>query len=454
MSIRFKLTLLITLLFVSVVFPGAMFVILNARQAVSKELESNAELALQLLTVAAISGTTEHLQAWRSTLMNNINELPNIRHLNISIRAENDTPGMPVAELGESLVTAVPSWFTRMVAPPPTEFRRRLSSPHVPYTEIVVRPDPTDELHEAWTETRLLLGLLLLLVLLVNGLIFLAIGRALRPIHRVLDALNVIELGDYRARLPRFNSPELNEISRSFNQMAKVLELERQARRALSKRTFAIQEDERRHLAHELHDELGQSISAIKAVAVFIAQRKHLIGTPVQEAADSIVSICNNVFDVVRGMMNRLRPFILDEFGLETALERIVDDWNSHHRNCSCRLVVEGNSLNLSNEVQINIYRIVQECLTNIAKHAQASAAEIHMAVVESVNDRAAKYLTLDIKDNGRGFDKTQRRHGFGLLGIRERVEAMNGTLDVNTSLGTGVLVHIYLPVQALGNAR
>ena len=453
MSLRFRLNILIIALFALVLLLGSIFVIVNARQAISQELESSANLALQLLTAATMTSMTEQQHKWRLSLMQNLNTLTKVRHLNISIIGGDERPIMPVIRNATQLESVAPSWFVRLVAPAPSEFRRRLSTPHVPYTEIVIRPNPADEIAEAWNETRVLLGLLFSLVLLINVLVFLTTGRSFKPINQILDALKVIEQGNYRARLPQFSLPELDQISRSFNHMAHFLELARQEKRLLTKRSLAIQEDERRHLAQELHDELGQSISAIKALSVSIGQHRDVTNTVVAEGARSIASICDHVYDVVRGMMNRLRPIILDEFGLQTILERMVDDWNTYHEDTFCRLTVEGDLQHLSNEYKINLYRIVQECLNNIAKHANASEAEIRLQYPEQSNHLAANHLRLTVKDNGRGFDVQQRPRGLGLLGMRERVEALNGALQIDATAGAGVRIDFSIPVEITGAA-
>ena len=135
-----------------------------------------------------------------------------------------------------------------------------------------MRADPGDEIAESWDDARPLLLLVLGVSIIANGLLYVVIGRWLRPVERIVAAMDGIEQGDYRARLPAFELPELANVASKFNHMAEVLERSREQNRHLAQQTLAIQEGERRALAHELHDELGQSISAINAVAVSIAQ--------------------------------------------------------------------------------------------------------------------------------------------------------------------------------------
>ncbi len=450
MSLRLRLNLLINLVFSFVFTVAVVFVILNAQKSVAEEIESSARLTLQLLTAATMSVAAEDQRRLQTALVQNLGTLGNIRHLNIALLGGDGRTILPATTHFEHTIAAAPHWFVRLVAPSPTEFRRRLSAPEQPYTEIVIRPDPADEITEVWKESRLLLGSLFVFTLMANGLIFLTLGRALRPIDRISAALNIIEHGDYKARLPYFNMPEFGGISEKFNRMAQELERHKKENQGLIKRTLAIQENERRHLARELHDELGQSISAIKAVALSMGQHSIARESSVRESAKSIVSICNHVYAVVRRMMSRLRPEILDELGIVTALERMVDDWNARHEDVFCRFTPSVRVGSLGEEIDINLYRIVQECLTNVAKHANATDVTIEMRLIENEPLSRPKQLELDIRDNGSGFDDQDHPRGFGLLGMRERVASLNGNMELYAASGEGVRIRILLPIESL----
>lgn len=269
-----------------------------------------------------------------------------------------------------------------------------------------------------------------------------AVGRWLRPLERVAAALEGIEHGDYAARLPPFELPELTVLSRRFNDMAEALERSRNENRELTQRSLAIQENERRHLAQELHDELGQSISAIKAVAVSIGKGQGERDS-VERAASTITDIASHVYGVVTGLIRRLRPLRLDEFGLVPSLEELVDSWNAHHPDSFCRLSVSGRFDSLSEASEINLYRIVQESLTNVAKHSGAS--EVRISLIEE-NDGLGERIRLEIVDDGVGFDPQRTRRGLGLLGLRERTEALGASLVLDTAAGRGVAIRIDMP--------
>lgn len=434
MSLRVRLNLLITTMFVTILVLGTVLVIVNARRAVLQEIESSAQLALNLIDVPAaeapFAGQVNELEHLRGRL----GALAGARHLEVLLVADGREtmllrPRAPSA--------AVPRWFERLVAPAPMELRRPLAPGAHAATEVVVRANPGDEIAESWRDAWPLLVLVFSVSIVANGVFYVVVGRWLKPVDRIVAALDDIEQGDYRARLPQFDLPELSGVAAKFNGMAEVLERSRAQNRYLAQQTIAIQEDERRALAQELHDELGQSITAVKAVAASLGQAAEL--PVVSEGSATITQIANQMYSVVRGMLRRLRPVLLDEFGLVRALESLVDGWNERHADVFCRLNVTGTLNELSDAANIGLYRVVQECLTNVMKHAAATEVSV---TLEQVGAR----VRLTVTDNGRGFAPEVAPPGLGLLGMRERIEALQGTFTVTAAPGSGVAIAVDLP--------
>ena len=438
MSLRVRLNFLITLIFLAILLAGAWLVIHNARKALAEETESTAQLTLQLLELAFFQTSPENQVMHRSKLMREIKEYGKTRHLYIEILHGEGLEPFPDPQFKKE--SNAPDWFVKLVEPTSMVLRRSILVSGMPSSELVIRPDPTDEITEAWEEARSILGLLLGFFLLANILLYVIIGRSLKPINAIIKGLDDIEQGDYKSRLDSVKLPELDKITQKFNHMAGVLEQSREQNRYLTQQSLAIQEEERRHLARELHDEMGQSISAIKAVATSIGQRSDDEKTKSRIA--TITEISSRIYDVVRGMMRRLHPVILDELGLMPALNDVIDDWNTHHENTFCHFLVKDNNLeNLSKEVSITVYRLIQECLNNVAKHANAEDVYIDLSKNEN-------QLKLSVKDNGQGFDLKQQTHGLGLLGMRERVEALKGHYQCVSQPGKGTSIQVTLPLD------
>ncbi len=446
MTLGFRLNLSITLLLVLILALGTASVIHRARHAVAEETQASAALVRQFLTVAEASTSGAHNNRLWEELVHHIGELETTRHLAISLH---DRDGGVVASVNsgaESEVTDAPAWFTRLVTPKPVEYRRDLSDTTDPDREIVIRSNPAGEITEAWNDARPLLALQFLFALLVEALVFITVGRAQRPLDRLLRALEQIEQGHFQTRLPQFKLPELASISHKFNRMAEALEQEKDANRRLARRALSIQEEERRHMAHELHDELGQSMSATKALAVSIRRRAGENAQRVRENAESIVRIADQTHTVIRTMVYRLRPPALDELGLVSALQRMVDEWNSQRGDIFCYLRTQPAMPALGDDITINLYRIVQECLTNVATHACASHVNIHLRT-QSGDDGRIRHLLLDVHDDGVGLRVERKYWGLGLRGIHDRVAALDGEIEVSGRARGGTSLRIVLPI-------
>jgi two-component system sensor histidine kinase UhpB len=213
--------------------------------------------------------------------------------------------------------------------------------------------------------------------------------------------------------------------------------------RMLSQRSMQVQEEERRNLARELHDELGQSINAIKVDAVNI--RDHSQDLPdIHTSAVAIIDVSNQVYDVVRSLMQRLRPVALDDLGLRSAVQYGVDQWQRRHPDVRCKFDAHGELDGLSEKVNITLYRLVQECLTNVAKHAIATRVTISLK-------RDRDKVRLDFEDDGKGFDLSERKQGLGLIGLRERVESLSGRFELVSAPGSGVRIKAVIPAGEEG---
>jgi len=213
--------------------------------------------------------------------------------------------------------------------------------------------------------------------------------------------------------------------------------------RRLAQRYLLLQEAERKALARELHDELGQYLNAIKIDAV--ALRDAAPGeTTRQSGATSIIANADHVYRTVGGLVRRLRPVGLDELGLAAALEHIVDGARSRSPDTRFTLSITGNLEHLGEASDLTLYRLVQEGLTNCIKHAAASEVKIELV---RDDDRAGDRITLAVTDDGKGADWTQHHDGLGLVGMRERVESLGGTLEVTTAPGRGFRFVAAFPV-------
>jgi signal transduction histidine kinase len=152
--------------------------------------------------------------------------------------------------------------------------------------------------------------------------------------------------------------------------------------------------------------------------------------------------VSSHVYDTVRNLTRQLRPVALDDLGLGPAVQYCVEQWQRRHGNVQCEFRADGELHGLDERINITVYRLIQECLTNVAKHARASWVRI--AVVREPEQPA---VTVSFTDDGRGFDPGSRGRGLGLIGLRERVEALGGSFDLEAQPDRGVRIEVKIPI-------
>ena len=449
MSLRFRLNLMIALTMLIIVGVGTLFVVHNARRSVSEEVRSSVNMALQLVDagLARSEARRQTLVAWLAELA----KMEKIRRLHIQMQQ----PPQSLIDLSNNISqqasSPVPAWFVWAVTPTLIMGERELTDSDGKPVHILIEANPADEIAEAWIEARSFLIFMVALASAVSALVHISLGRAFKSVGHILRGMEDIEQGDYGKRLPRFDLQEFDRISAAFNHMAQALAKSRDENRALTRHSLRVQEEERQFLAQELHDELGQSLSAIKAMAASLRHNNGLVlasdpdkPSAKMEAAQTIMNQCDRLFGVVRGMMRRLRPMMLDELGLIPSLHDMIDNWRTRHPNIQIVSDLENDVEEMVGNAKIHLYRIVQESLTNVSKHAEAKNARIELSLTED------DCIRLLIVDDGKGFDTALPRNGFGLHGIHERVLSMEASWHLQAAPNQGVRLEIKIPCDKI----
>lgn len=323
------------------------------------------------------------------------------------------------------------------------ELTRTLSFKGQSYGAITVIPSAEIELARAWDGLTGLLGLSASTAIAVCLLVYLSIYRALHPVQVIVDNLEKMQTADSVTVLPPFKLIEWQLIGAAINEFAATQKRLLSERKKLVLQLMSVQEEERRYLARELHDEFGQCLSAINALSSSIVQTAKTDCPQLVPETESIAKINRRVMETVRTLLMRLRPAELDELGLAASLDAMVSEWNKQYAGqVYCQLIIEGDSQLLSDPLPITLYRIVQEGLTNIAKHSRATQVAATLIL-------AGQAITLTIEDNGiMVVLPLAENKGVGLLGIRERVNGLGGQLDLAAREGGGLTVKVILPMQ------
>ncbi|MDE2305853.1 MAG: sensor histidine kinase [Gammaproteobacteria bacterium] len=346
---------------------------------------------------------------------------------------------------------SAPEWFARLLAPgaPRVTFQLRGG------LRLVVQAAPSLAVLDAWDDVSRLATFAALALLGVNALAFWSIGRMLRPFPVITAGLERIQQGDLAFRLPGLAGYEAHAIELAFNRMAQAVEdkvrVERQAREAearLEERremaALADQrvEEERRLIAHELHDEFAQSVTAIRSLALAIVSRLDDGPSPAREIAGLISSEAARLYDAMHGLIPRLAPLSLDTLGLAAALESLVRDWQQRHPQValSLRQTLPGD---LGSSMTLVIYRIAQEGLVNALRHASPRHVDI--------DARAdAERIVVTVDDDGVGLGDGWARPGhFGLRGLQDRVRALGGSFEIGRRPEGGTRLRAVLPAGA-----
>lgn len=250
-------------------------------------------------------------------------------------------------------------------------------------------------------------------------------------------------LSKYRLQLQR--DAGLLELSQQHTKLEVMvakrtaeLQLQSDENTNLAQQLIRVQEDQIHHIARELHDEFGQTLTAIKINAHILeqAQTTELVGTYAQD----ITSQADALYATMRDMIQRLRPEALDEFGLKAAVEQCMIAFHLDEQNIDLALTIDDSVNDLEEIYSIASYRIVQELVNNAVKHAQLSWLKVHLTITD-------QHMHITVEDNGVGFDSIQKKLGFGLSGVDERARSLGGVVDINTAIGKGVSVCVSMPL-------
>lgn len=444
MSLTTRLNLMITVLLLMIMLAGAVLTVRNAREDVRAEVHSTATLALHLLDAEIAHYTSDYSWLGSGEMYTGsifrLQSLGEIRHLRIEfydafgrLRDSNQVSGE------EEQLREAPRWFVRLmnVGQPLEEIRRPIFVSSRLLGELVVTPDTSYEIAEVWSDTMDLLWLVGLFFVLVSAMIYWAVRSALLPVKIVMAALTELERGRLDARLPQFELPELAGLSIKFNTMAQTLQQSIDRNHRLTQKIIRLQEDERKKLARELHDEIGQYITAINVDAMAIINSKRL--SAARQSASAIAEVAMYMLDMVHNMLQRLRPGVLDELGLSIALNEYVGTWRQRQTEIHCDADIAADLGEVDEIVALAVYRIVQESLTNISRHADARNVTITVK-------REGPQLLVQLTDDGRGFDPNDVTSGYGLAGIRERVQGLGGTIRLDSAPLRGCRILVTLP--------
>ncbi len=501
MSLRLKINLIVGVLTLAFLVAVITLQFRSLRGAVHEEVVAANRVAAQLLNRTAWRYAAQGTPAMRAFLQ----DLGRIRSNDITLL---DAAGQVLYQSPPSAYKAgrdAPAWFAALISPPPS-----VQAIDFPDGKLVVQANASRATLDAWEELGTLAAAAAALLLLVHALVFWLVGRTVRPFGQIVAALNTLHTGRLDVVLPKLPGTEAGAIGAAFNRMTADLQdrlaTERRALRAELQLSESRElrrgieqhiEQERRLIARELHDELGQSVTAMRSMALSVAQRVASLDPQAEQAARLVADECARLYDAMHGIIPRLAPLVLDSLGLAEALDDLVQRIRRSQPGLTLiSSVLLPTDRVLSPECALTLYRAAQEGITNALRHGNAlrddtasthditpsegSAPHHQPATTEPLAalpkqpalhihlrlwaDEMALHLCLD--DDGVGLPATiatattsaappSPPGHYGLRWLAERAESLQGTLQLlpnplpKPPRGTRLRLSIPLPAQA-----
>lgn len=411
---------------------ACLAVVVTLRKDVAEEIEASTRLAELMLAIG------EARQAGSEPLRHLLAD-HRLRHVALSLKRSKTEQSFP-SESTPPLATLLERLtLDGMTATP--ERRIRIGD-----ETLVIRADPHSEIQEILRDAARMLGTLILFSLGTLLLAWFAVRRALQPVRAFEEGLERLARGEDKAILPRFELREFQRIAKAIDRLAAKLAESRATERRLARRLLELQESERRELARELHDEFGQSLTAIGIAAAFVERHAATADSAtLTECARDIRSQAVRVTSHVRGLLRQLRPHGTENMEIADSLHELIDGWRQRAPEIALDTLLAPVLPPLSPNSGLALYRTLQEALTNIQRHSGASRVDIALSAT-------AGELRLTVADNGRGDAATALRQiGCGLRGMFERARMADGQLALTDAPGGGLRLELRLPA---GNER
>jgi signal transduction histidine kinase len=265
-----------------------------------------------------------------------------------------------------------------------------------------------------------------------------------KPISRLAEAARAIGRGDFKWETPMWARDEIGTLGAAFNEMSEELKHKEEMREHLLAKVISVQEEERKRIARELHDETSQSLTSLMVGLKLIEDSSS--AAEAREKTAELRALAAQTLDAVHHLATQLRPSLLDDLGLVTAIQRYTEEYAAN-MNIKVDSHVSGlDGHRLPAEIEVAVYRIVQEALTNIAKYAEANNVSVVLRY------RNSSLVTV-IEDDGKGFDVSEVMaledgKRLGLFGMHERASLIGGNLTIESQPGSGTTVFLEVPLK------
>ncbi|MCK1391811.1 histidine kinase [Bradyrhizobium sp. 1] len=337
---------------------------------------------------------------------------------------------------------AVPQWFVDLLTIPDMDAASPVVIDGKRVGDIVFLPDLSADLFEKWIGFLALTGLVAVLMVLTGTIAYIFAGSALRPLQHLGEGLTRIRRGDYATPIPVAGPPEIRQSCEEANALATTLAQLSQDNRDLLHRLVSLQDNERRDLARELHDELGPLLFSIRAGTIALSEASPPVGN-LGKSAQEIMRSVEALQQTNRRILDRLRPLYIEELGLGSSVQTLLQNFRRQAPQISLTATLDPDLNEIAGPLAQTVYRVIQEALTNVLRHAAAGNAHVQASI-------AGEALAIEISDDGGGFP-ADNVFGRGLTGMHERVRALSGSLSLLRA-DERTYVRCRLPMETRGD--
>jgi two-component system, NarL family, sensor histidine kinase UhpB len=316
----------------------------------------------------------------------------------------------------------VPRWFIHLLALPEigASFPVMIGANHV--ADIVFAPDLSADLYEKWVGFLAIAVSGAGLIVLTGVIAYFTVGAALRPLQDLGAGLTRMRKGNYDDLIPVSGPPEIRKSGEEANELARTLGQLSHDNRNLLRKIVSLQDDERRDLARELHDELGPLLFGIRANAVALLEAIPRENGDLDCSALGVLQSAEALQQANRRILDRLRPLYIQELGLARSVETLLQNARSQAPEMSLTSSIDRRLADVDGILSQTVYRVIQEGVTNVLRHAKARSMNVEAAI-------EGDHLVIEISDDGAGFPQGNV-FGRGLTGMHERVRALSGTFQ------------------------
>jgi two-component system sensor histidine kinase UhpB len=428
--------------------------ILNTRTATKVEIEASLEVAQRF-----VAATMKDLAA-QGRLGELNQQLPlQLKHLrHVRIMFMDQIGQLTVVSPQPSEVAGAPdhapTWFARLVRPQLVGRAVRIVAiDHS--TPVVIVGEPADEIAEAWHDFSSLALVWLVLNALILAILYVVLGRVLDPLAHLSKGMLSLEDGHYATRLELPKVKELAVLTERFNTLAGALDTARDENSRLYRQLITVQEEERRQIANELHDEAGPCLFGITANASSIQNFADQLpddrqAEMITRRVGEILSIAERLKLLNRALLKKLRPGPLGRVKLSELLDELVAGFQRRHPDTHISIAFGKLADSYGEAIDLTLYRCIQEGITNAIRHGKAGSLAIDL-LEESTRENGSKRFRgrvgLTLSDDGKGIAPATPK-GFGLTTMTERVRSLGGTCEIASAPAKGTIIHVEIPIE------